>query len=872
MQPKSTSSSKVKGEAKTSSQSLTSKDEKNAAKMQEAIDELINEPKATLANHDPEPSPTEMEQAARTRRKPEIGPSTMEFTNVFNWLSARLEEEEEGAEAVEQYKHHRSHQPVGEPLRLLNSYGFGYSGYDRLRGRCLFSLRGKQVTNRRVVEDPAYRGCHADNDLCAVHHKHEVPLGISLRGGGLDDGLDDDTSESVDDEFIQSQLQLEGVEDIVNQFAADDELGDLDIDMYQLFEVMAPIGVSLRGGTNPGRPSTSLSSPTDSDPPRPQTARGDIEKRPSVSADDMDPPSPSRMISWARTPLKPVTEESNPVEPSATTPVPPDINDIPPPQQCVPATQQKMPGHDQSMREEAYANPMSVRAENKIPADTPALEKVLRFESDSIPTMSLGVMTPTEQRRLQIAYHNLRNIALERSVQCPYDGCESVFAMAEENRLQKHLKDVHWGDQCNFCDSVLWKCWSENERRAHFLKEHRNLFLTEPQWKADNSFNVPSLFRVDWERESRYSFCPRCGRDHKALNAHADRTHHDNICYPGSEEGRCDWTACEACGGKKVPDSEHECQTVINPDEPPYCHKCAVPAGLFSDLYRATHHLHCHGHNNEVANFCPWCGQSCGRDMVEDALKHMTNCAERPDNQAQGPLIPETATPWPFLLEYNPKREGPGIHKDPPAYCTECKQAVFHMDANLLMKHIEDNHEDRLDYCIFCKLDYKPRGWLNSRRAKVQHLDDHIHERKQTLATDLVQSRLWPAGHPYTKRRVEAKDLEKLQVLRELQHKDEQLANLRERNYALVTEMNEDKASIEMLRNQLRLQLREAGRQSKHDLHQHTPTLDTPPAPSAVKPRAKKKEKQVDTGTPTAKDKKGKGKEKEAQVLESASR
>jgi hypothetical protein len=737
------------------------------------------------------------------------------------------------------------------------------------------SRETERLTEEYLAEDPTYRAYYAFNDLYAVHHKHEVPRDISLRGGGLDDGLNDDMSESVDDDYIQSQLRLEGVEEVVNQFAADDDLGDLDIDMDQLFEVTAPGGVSFRGGAGPGHPSRSLGSPTDNDLPRPKTSRGYTGQRPRVHfEEDMAPPSPRRMISWARTPLKPGTKEPTSLGLSPTPSVDPDMIDLPPPQQDIPSTQEKNPRRDQSMREKSYAHPMSVWTENKIPVNAPALEKVLRFGSDSIPTMSLGVMTPTEQRRLQIAYYNMRNIALERSVQCPYAGCKRVFAMAEENRLQKHLEDVHVGDQCNFCDSVLWKCWSDNERRAHFLSEHRNLFLTEAQWKADNSFNVPSLFRVDWERESRYLFCPRCGRDHNALNARADRTHHDNVCYPGSEESQYEWTACEDCGGRKVTNTEHECQTVINPDEPPYCRKCALPAGLFSDLYRATHHLHCHGRNNEVAQFCPWCGQSCGRDMVEDALKHMTNCVERPDNQAQGPLNPDTAAPWPFLLMYNPKREGPGIHKDPPTSCTECKQAVFHMDAHLLMKHIEDNHEDKLDHCIFCKLDYKSRGWLNNRRAKVQHLDDHIHERKQTLATELVQSRLWPAGHPYTKRRVEAKDLEKLQTLRELQHKDERLANLRESNHALVTEMNEDKASIEMLRSQLRLHMKEARRQSRHDMHEDPQPLDTPPASSAVKqkPKEKEKEKEMKTGTPAAKDKKGKGKEKEALITESASK
>lgn len=825
----------------------------------DTIEGLLDEPTASPADQEPGIVPAEMGQATRTSRRPELELSTEESTTVISRCSDRFEEDVIPIqETLDEHftPYERSLLTYADPS---TNWSLAQIQTDHHKRYPAFIQTDVPVDHQ--AGDP-WEEEWAGKDT--VQHTQEVPLGISLRGGGLDDGLDDESDGSVDDNFIQSQLRLEGVEDIVNQFVAEDELGELDIDINQLFEVMGPLGISRRGGKDTRRSSTDLSSPTHLDSPRPKTSRGDTGKRPSVHfASDPDPPSPRHMTSWARTPLRPVREEgSSAGESSATAPTDHDVNNVP---------LQKVPGDNHNMRQKSYADPMpSVRTKNQTPAA--ALQKVVQFDSDTIPTMSTGVMTPTEQRRLQIAYYTMRNIALERGVQCPYAGCERVFAVAEEARLQKHLEDAHLGDGCNFCDDVLWKSWSKNQRRAHFLRKHRNLFLTDPQWKADNSFNVPSLFRVDWERESRYSFCPRCGRDHRALDAHADRTHHDNVCYPGSDEGQYDWTACADCGGKKWPKSEHHCQGVINPNEPPYCSKCALPAGLFSDLYRASHHLHCQGHNNEAAKFCPWCGQSCGRDVVENALKHMTNCAERPDNQAQGPLNPDTATPWPSLLEYNPKHEGPGIHKDPPAYCTECKQAVFHLDAHLLMKHIEDNHEDKLDHCIFCKLDYKPRGWLNNRQAKVLHLDDHIHERKQTLATDLVQSRLWPPGHPYTKRKVDVKDLEKLQVLRALQHKDEQLANLRERNHALVAELNEDKASIEMLRSQVRLQHKETRRQSRHDLHHHSRTQDTPVASRTPKPRSQDKESRLETGAPPARDRKGKGKQKDAPITESVPR
>lgn len=621
----------------------------------------------------------------------------------------------------------------------------------------------------------------------------------------------------VDDDFIQSELRDSELGD-----NTDSDAGSYD-DLFEQ-EPLAPGSLSLRGGMPPKRTGGPSTAPAGS-PEKPRTSTTGT-RRASVRYPD----------------LNPAAEE-------ATEVVNPYIIQQPPPQ-YVP--QQPPRGAPASMRERTYAEIPSVHTNNSIPVNAPPVEKILRFSSDSLPALSLSVLTPTEQRRLQVTYYEMRNVALERSAQCPYRGCNRVFALTEEDKLQKHLEDVHVSDQCNFCDEVLYKFWSKNERRAHFLGQHWDLFLTDKDWKADNSFNVPSLFRVNWERESRYKFCPRCGRDHGKLNAHADRTHHDNVCYPGSSEGPHDWVACGQCGGKKENKSDqHQCQVVINPEEAPYCEKCALPAGLFSDLYRATHQMHCRGHSNEIARHCPWCGQNCGDPSnVREQRKHMMECVRCPDSLAQGPLNPETAEPWPFAGPYEPK-EGKGIHKDPPTHCPECKEVVYHLDAHTLMKHIEDSHEDKLHFCLFCKLDYKTRGWLNDRKARVQHLDDHIHERKQTLVNELVQTRRWPENHPYTMRRVEAKDLEKLQVMRELEHKDWQHQVVVKQNEALVKELNEDKKKLQ----ELMKQLREVVQARRVELPEQTPTPTTTsakPTTSATKPSVKGKEKETPVTKPAS--------------------
>jgi hypothetical protein len=240
MQPKPTWSSQAKGKAKAINRATTTEDQNIAARMQEsveAMDKALNEPTAPLVDPEPQLLLTEKEQAASTRRKPEIDPSSSEFYNVFNWLTTRSEEElisvqdvldehftphehslltpanprtdralsqiqrlnrvryfalmeterfkewrdeagnlvfkltmlwfglpvapvddlpadsedegweetvgeEDGLEAVGQYKHDKSYQPVGEPLRFLNSYGVRYFGDDSLRGKCLLYVQG----------------------------------------------------------------------------------------------------------------------------------------------------------------------------------------------------------------------------------------------------------------------------------------------------------------------------------------------------------------------------------------------------------------------------------------------------------------------------------------------------------------------------------------------------------------------------------------------------------------------------------------------------------------------------------------------------------------------------------------------------------
>ncbi|OIW22707.1 hypothetical protein CONLIGDRAFT_153218 [Coniochaeta ligniaria NRRL 30616] len=497
----------------------------------------------------------------------------------------------------------------------------------------------------------------------------------------------------------------------------------------------------------------------------------------------------------------------------------------------------------QEMREAAYTKPPSVHTHNDMPQNAPPIEKVLRFGSDNQPMVSLGVLTPTEQRHMQLNYYNMRNILLERSQKCPYRGCDRVISLAEEDRMQQHLADAHMGDKCNFCDEVLYAHWTVNQRRAHFLKQHSDLFLIRNEVEDNNRFGARARphGQVDYERESRWTYCARCGRDHTDLNARADREYHDTVCYPGAPKD--DWAVCVKCGVIHSITERHTCREVANTFEWPYCEDCGLATGLFSELYRATHQLHCKGFNSEDAKYCPWCGLETDSDPSMKLL-HMRQCDMCPDEQAEGPLD-ENFEPWPYKPHVEEQK---GEKKQqPPEVCTLCKKTIIHLDAHLLLKHIEDNHPDYTTFCIFCKLDYGERGWGDDRQKILMHLDDHIHDRKEKMAADLVETLDLPANHPFRMHVLRKKDFADVKDMRELKSTKEQYDRLWEASQKTLAESKQDKKVIIGLREELAA--------AKKKLAEAEEALDAEDAEAAPAPV-------VTPATPKKDKGKGKGKEK----------
>ena len=292
------------------------------------------------------------------------------------------------------------------------------------------------------------------------------------------------------------------------------------------------------------------------------------------------------------------------------------------------------------LREYSYANPLDVRTLKSMPINAPPVDTLLNLGYDSVPMVSLSVLTPTEVRRQQRDYHALRNLLLSRVERCPYDGCGAVFPANIPDWLPKHIADQHTAEKCNFCDEPLFQHWSPDQRYQHFLSKHAKALRALVPRETDDHVEWSDQKRTDRTREGLWKFCSRCGRNHGVLTAPADRTHHDNVCYPGVQDQEDDWWSCSGCrehlDGTPGLSEDHSC-TEGHDAERPFCGRCAFSLGPFSEAYSYRHFSFCTGHGRDNAKFCPWCGIQLGQDF-EGRLAHIENCDRKPFSGAQGPI------------------------------------------------------------------------------------------------------------------------------------------------------------------------------------------------------------------------------------------
>ncbi|KAK2068149.1 hypothetical protein P8C59_002809 [Phyllachora maydis] len=270
------------------------------------------------------------------------------------------------------------------------------------------------------------------------------------------------------------------------------------------------------------------------------------------------------------------------------------------------------------LREYSYAHALSIHTGglSELPIHGPPVESILAIASASLPKVSLGVLTPSETRRLQESHYGLRNLALDRVQRCPWSGCRHTFPAAARAALEAHVAAAHAPPQtCNFCDEPLYGHWGAAARTRHFVRRHRDVLAAWADQPGDEVV-PPGRGAANSAREASWAWCARCRRDHTALNARADRAHHDAVCYPGA--------------GPVAPQEDAAC-----------CGPCGYDLRLHAAAYQTRHRLFCQAVGRrggaEPDSFCPWCGSGLADLARPQRVAHLAGCAMRPDG-GEGPL------------------------------------------------------------------------------------------------------------------------------------------------------------------------------------------------------------------------------------------
>ncbi|KAH6667071.1 hypothetical protein F5X68DRAFT_160328 [Plectosphaerella plurivora] len=296
-----------------------------------------------------------------------------------------------------------------------------------------------------------------------------------------------------------------------------------------------------------------------------------------------------------------------------------------------------------------------------IPLNSAPIESMLRVsKGSSVPMVSKGVLTPSEQRDLQLQVHALRNLNLLRTHICQYQDCNFSCRTDDTKALLDH-QESHVKYRCPWCPDTLFEHYHEKSRDKHFREKHADklarlavqaeaegLDKNELLYKLRKEYVEPRIKKqpVDprsalqtsysvtvprpggepvvhshpakahsWEKE--YSHCDRCGRNHGFLDNKADRAHHDRLCVPHAKgAGVCGF--CKSCGEREWATEKdakkwsagvefpHSCRGLVHAGSP-HCGKCGVSMQKMTDAYIDKHRQHCMGYGSMVASFCPYC-------------------------------------------------------------------------------------------------------------------------------------------------------------------------------------------------------------------------------------------------------------------------
>jgi hypothetical protein len=300
-------------------------------------------------------------------------------------------------------------------------------------------------------------------------------------------------------------------------------------------------------------------------------------------------------------------------------------------------------------RQLAYSRPLSVFDSSmpSIPLHAKPLETFIKPPGFNAPSVSKGLLTPTEAASVQADNNLLTKHSLGRIIVCPYLGCNKYFLTTDVNMIQEHLVKTHEAETCNFCDDPLYKWWPKEERHKHYLTKHPQLFKAEDAAALAQPVEITSLDRVHF-REKKWRFCARCSRNHELLSHENDRSRHDNVCFVGmrDEPTRPEGPFCTQCG-HEMKGPAHMCgiSQKLKDEYRSCCPTCGYPLGGLSPHYHDLHLSECKGvgcrrRGDDPAAFCCWCGVELP-DKPAEKQDHLNRCACNPYDY-EGPLDPYT--------------------------------------------------------------------------------------------------------------------------------------------------------------------------------------------------------------------------------------
>ncbi|KAH6877126.1 hypothetical protein B0T10DRAFT_584564 [Thelonectria olida] len=128
---------------------------------------------------------------------------------------------------------------------------------------------------------------------------------------------------------------------------------------------------------------------------------------------------------------------------------------------------------DRGVQPSIFDDPLSPR----IPMGAPPIESILRSPGNA-PIFNRGVLTPSEQARLQGLNYTQRNQLLSRTSVCPYKDCQFIYNASSPEDLEQHLQQNHRVLECPWCDTTLLAHSPREQRLEHIRDAHSDELAT----------------------------------------------------------------------------------------------------------------------------------------------------------------------------------------------------------------------------------------------------------------------------------------------------------------------------------------------------------------------------------------------------------